>query len=81
MTKQQWEHLQKQEHLSMEDFHAYYLERGGKLYNFQEFAPHFTKIMHHPMIILTNGRPRKVTHESAIIQLYNYYNEKFKDTI
>jgi len=78
MTKQRWEQVRELEELPMEIFWEYYQERGGKLKDFSTFRNVFEKAITQGMRIVTPDKVRVVTLNSALGNVYSYYNNKFK---
>lgn len=77
MTKEQWIQIRDQFHIPIEVWFDYYRERGGSIQDLQTFTITFYEILPKNHIVQTNKWTRKITFETAVKQLFEYYNNKF----
>ena len=92
MTKQRWETLRSLVEIPMDVFWEYYQESGGVIQEFPIFVQVFTEVLAGHKIDLgqfamytpyetvgKDGTKLRVTYETAVHRLYNYYDDKFTE--
>ena len=68
MSKDRWLYVSTLEEIPMEIWFLYYRERGGIIGDIKEFEHLFTILL---------WSPSNITLDSAIHNIYNYYNKKY----
>lgn len=80
MTKQQYELIRNQPEIPLEIWYEFFLERGGSQIGLPQFHKLFAIVIQPggTMVNGGDGQPRWIDFNSALNNLYGYYNQKFE---
>lgn len=77
MTREEWLKIKKMEVVPREVWHSFYLEKGGKITDQNEFWGIFKDLINGAVVLGTDGKDKRISVQSAARNLFNYYDLKF----
>lgn len=77
MTKEEWQQVREQPQISRDVWFSFYKEKGGVLDNIDDFWRTFRTVVDNKMIFINDTGQRQVTLDSAMKNMFTYYDTKF----
>lgn len=79
ITKEQWESIRNMEEIPLYVWYEYYRENGGTIEDLGVFENTFHKIMAQQPLVITRKGPVRLSFDSAVNRIYDYYYNKFPE--
>lgn len=79
MTKVEWEEIRNMNEIPISLWFEYYTEMGGFIKDINEFQSILWQVLAKGLIFIVQGKPRRLSFDSAVNRIYEYYSNKFSE--